>query len=138
MASIILFLILSLIFRKNNQSLFFFFTDEAKDMNPDSDTILNIKYKISGDRNHGSHTPMFEDESSQMLTFKSALVLQRPVLEPCLAVGFLPLLLVILTRVVKRTKQRHRHLVKVRWDTNRGPEFTYEHEKQSIRKFPTS
>nr|KAJ0196754.1 hypothetical protein LSAT_V11C700344710 [Lactuca sativa] len=60
-------------------------------MNPDSDTILNIKYKISGDRNHGSHTPMFEDESSQMLTFKSALVLQRPVLEPCLAVGFLPL-----------------------------------------------
>ncbi|XP_052625761.1 trafficking protein particle complex II-specific subunit 130 homolog [Lactuca sativa] len=65
--------------------------DEAKDMNPDSDTILNIKYKISGDRNHGSHTPMFEDESSQMLTFKSALVLQRPVLEPCLAVGFLPL-----------------------------------------------
>lgn len=90
MASIILFLILSLIFRKNNQSLFFF-TDEAKDMNPDSDTILNIKYKISGDRNHGSHTPMFEDESSQMLTFKSALVLQRPVLEPCLAVGFLPL-----------------------------------------------
>nr|KAJ0217425.1 hypothetical protein LSAT_V11C300132350 [Lactuca sativa] len=65
--------------------------NEAKDMNPDSDTILNIKYKISGDRNHGSHTPMFEDESSQMLTFKSALVLQRPVLEPCLAVGFLPL-----------------------------------------------
>ncbi|XP_052627642.1 trafficking protein particle complex II-specific subunit 130 homolog [Lactuca sativa] len=65
--------------------------DEAKDMNPDSDTILNIKYKISGDRNHGSLTPMFEDESSQMLTFKSALVLQRPVLEPCLAVGFLPL-----------------------------------------------
>ncbi|XP_052624129.1 trafficking protein particle complex II-specific subunit 130 homolog [Lactuca sativa] len=60
-------------------------------MNPDNDTILNIKYKISGDRNHGSHTPMFEDESSQMLTFKSALVLQRPVLEPCLAVGFLPL-----------------------------------------------
>lgn len=91
MASIILFLILSHIFRKNNQSLSFFFTDEAKDMNPDSDTILNIKYKISGDRNHGSHTPMFEDESSQMLTFKSALVLQRPVLEPCLAVGFLPL-----------------------------------------------
>nr|KAJ0204315.1 hypothetical protein LSAT_V11C500258360 [Lactuca sativa] len=65
--------------------------NEAKDMNPDSDTILNIKYKISGDRNHGSHTPMFEDESSQMLTFKSALVLQRPVMEPCLAVGFLPL-----------------------------------------------
>ncbi|CAI9303689.1 unnamed protein product [Lactuca saligna] len=61
------------------------------DINPDSDTILNINYKISGDRNLGSHTPMFEDESSQMLTFKSALVLQRPVLEPCLAVGFLPL-----------------------------------------------
>ncbi|KAI3708451.1 hypothetical protein L2E82_37621 [Cichorium intybus] len=63
--------------------------DEAKAMNPD--TILNIKYKISGDRNLGSHTPMFEDEATQMLTFKSALVLQRPVLEPCLAVGFLPL-----------------------------------------------
>ncbi|KAI7733005.1 hypothetical protein M8C21_024996 [Ambrosia artemisiifolia] len=69
--------------------------EEVKAMNPDS--ILNIRYKIDGNRNLGSHTPMsvgtsgFEDDVSQLLTFKSAIVLQRPVLEPCLAVGFLPL-----------------------------------------------
>ncbi|KAL4580271.1 hypothetical protein LXL04_016458 [Taraxacum kok-saghyz] len=67
----------------------FALADEVKDMNPD--TILNIKYKISGDRNLGSHTPMYDDVASQLLTFKSALVLQRPMLEPCLAIGFLPL-----------------------------------------------
>lgn len=64
-------------------------------MNPD--TILNIRYKIDGSRNLGSHTPMSlgtsgsEDDATQLLTFRSAIVLQRPVLEPCLAVGFLPL-----------------------------------------------
>ncbi|KAI3702892.1 hypothetical protein L6452_28645 [Arctium lappa] len=69
--------------------------DEAKVLNPD--TILNIRYKIAGERSLGSHTPMSvgsngtEDDATQLLTFRSALVLQRPVLEPCLAVGFLPL-----------------------------------------------
>ncbi|KAJ0608475.1 putative trafficking protein particle complex subunit 11 [Helianthus annuus] len=69
--------------------------EEVKAMNPDS--ILNIRYKIDGNRNLGSHTPMSvgtngsEDDVTQLLTFKSAIVLQRPVLEPCLAVGFLPL-----------------------------------------------
>nr|GFD07018.1 trafficking protein particle complex II-specific subunit 130 homolog [Tanacetum cinerariifolium] len=37
----------------------------------------------------GSSGP--EDDATQLLTFRSALVLHRPVLEPCLAVGFLPL-----------------------------------------------
>lgn len=32
-----------------------------------------------------------EDDSTKHLTFRSALVLQQPVLDPCLAVGFLPL-----------------------------------------------
>ncbi|KAJ9551545.1 hypothetical protein OSB04_015590 [Centaurea solstitialis] len=69
--------------------------DEAKVLNPD--TILNIRYTISGERSLGSHTPMSvgsngaKDDATQLLTFRSALVLQRPVLEPCLAVGFLPL-----------------------------------------------
>ncbi|KAL8224661.1 hypothetical protein R6Q59_000243 [Mikania micrantha] len=69
--------------------------DEAKMMKPDS--ILNIRYKIKGNRNLGSHTPMsvgtngFEDDATQLLTFRSAIVLQQPVLEPCFAVGFLPL-----------------------------------------------
>ena len=31
------------------------------------------------------------DDTSQDLIFRSALVLQQPVLDPCLAVGFLPL-----------------------------------------------
>ncbi|XP_076897898.1 trafficking protein particle complex II-specific subunit 130 homolog [Bidens hawaiensis] len=68
--------------------------DEAKEMNPD--TILNISYKIDGNRNLGSHTPVSvgtngSDADVTQLTFRSAIVLQRPVLEPCLAVGFLPL-----------------------------------------------
>ncbi|KAL5730140.1 hypothetical protein ACHQM5_003000 [Ranunculus cassubicifolius] len=53
-------------------------------------SILNIRYKISGDRTIGAHD--FESEGRQEgLVFRSALVLQRPVLDPCLAVGFLPL-----------------------------------------------
>ncbi|CAH1447699.1 unnamed protein product [Lactuca virosa] len=68
--------------------------DEEKALHPD--TILNIKYKISGDRNHGSHTPVsletkVHDNDNDVLTFRSSLELQRPVLEPSLAVGFLPL-----------------------------------------------
>lgn len=64
----------------------------------DVDTILNIRYKIGGDRNLGSHAPMSvgpsgteDDDVTQLLTFRSAIALQPPVLEPCLAVGFLPL-----------------------------------------------
>nr|XP_043628055.1 trafficking protein particle complex II-specific subunit 130 homolog isoform X2 [Erigeron canadensis] len=66
--------------------------DEAKAMNPD--TLLNIRYKIGGDRNLGSHTPVStgsSDDATQLMTFKCAIALQRPVLEPCLAIGFLPL-----------------------------------------------
>ncbi|XP_071736624.1 trafficking protein particle complex II-specific subunit 130 homolog [Rutidosis leptorrhynchoides] len=67
--------------------------DEAKATN--TDTILNIRYKIGGDRNVGSHAPMNVGpngpEDEQLLTFRSAVVLQKPVLEPSLAVGFLPL-----------------------------------------------
>ncbi|KAI3769242.1 hypothetical protein L6452_00343 [Arctium lappa] len=69
--------------------------DEEKVLHPD--TVLNIRYGIAGDRNIGSHTPVPlelkrpEDDATPLLTFRSALVLQRPVLEPLLAVGFLPL-----------------------------------------------
>ncbi|KAL6954152.1 hypothetical protein U1Q18_047800 [Sarracenia purpurea var. burkii] len=68
--------------------------DEAKALRPDS--ILNIRYGIIGDRSLGAHNPVamepngFED-ASQFLIFRGALLLQRPVLDPCLAVGFLPL-----------------------------------------------
>ncbi|THG14027.1 hypothetical protein TEA_023277 [Camellia sinensis var. sinensis] len=66
----------------------------AKELHPDS--ILNIKYGIAGDRTLGAHTPVAMElngieDATQYLIFKSALVLQRPVLDPCLAVGFLPL-----------------------------------------------
>ncbi|KAL2496069.1 Trafficking protein particle complex II-specific subunit [Forsythia ovata] len=68
--------------------------DEIKELRPDS--ILNIRYGISGCRTLGAHSPVAEepiaaDDDSQRLTFRSALVLQQPVLNPCLAVGFLPL-----------------------------------------------
>ncbi|KAL4184248.1 hypothetical protein AMTRI_Chr10g100 [Amborella trichopoda] len=61
-----------------------------------SHSILNIRYRISGDRALGAHSPMVHDgqdasTGSRELLFKSAIVLQRPVLEPSLAVGFLPL-----------------------------------------------
>lgn len=58
---------------------------------------MNIRYTISGDRNLGAHSPVTEeltgpdDDTMEPLTFKTALVLQRPVLDPCFAVGFLPL-----------------------------------------------
>lgn len=60
------------------------------------DSILNIQYGISGSRTLGAHTPMDvepfgSDDGVKQLNFRSALVLQRPVLDPCLAVGFLPL-----------------------------------------------
>ncbi|KAF5780924.1 putative tetratricopeptide-like helical domain superfamily, TRAPP II complex, TRAPPC10 [Helianthus annuus] len=62
------------------------------------DTIINIKYEICGDRNHGSHTPISlkpegpeNADVTPFLTFRSGLVLQRPVQEPLLAVAFLPL-----------------------------------------------
>ncbi|XP_019057996.1 PREDICTED: trafficking protein particle complex II-specific subunit 130 homolog isoform X3 [Tarenaya hassleriana] len=60
------------------------------------DSILNIKYGVDGDRAAGAHRPVDVDRSatdteSLELVFRSAIVLQRPVLDPCLAVGFLPL-----------------------------------------------
>ncbi|XP_022139450.1 trafficking protein particle complex II-specific subunit 130 homolog [Momordica charantia] len=67
------------------------FEDEDKVTRPES--ILNLRYGISGDRMLGAHPPVTIESSGseQDLLFKSALVLQRPVLDPCLAVGFLPL-----------------------------------------------
>lgn len=58
--------------------------------------MLNISYRISGDRNSGAHAPVSLDSDNgggmeKDLIFKSAILLQRPVLDPCLAVGFLPL-----------------------------------------------
>lgn len=61
-----------------------------------SDSILNIRYGISGDRTVGAHKPLAvkyegdETPSKGELLFRSALVLQKPVLNPCLAIGFLP------------------------------------------------
>ncbi|XP_061359315.1 trafficking protein particle complex II-specific subunit 130 homolog isoform X3 [Gastrolobium bilobum] len=60
------------------------------------ESILNIKYGISGDRTIGAHPPVMNestgvDGARQELIFRSVITLQRPVLDPCLAVGFLPL-----------------------------------------------
>ena len=61
------------------------------------ESILNIKYEIHGDRSAGAHNPVdaadhsVADAERRDLVFKSAIVLQRPVLDPCLTVGFLPL-----------------------------------------------
>ncbi|GJS87624.1 putative reverse transcriptase domain-containing protein [Tanacetum coccineum] len=42
----------------------------------------------------------------------------------------------IMDREVKRLKRRKIALVKVRWDSKRGPEFTWEHEDQMRIKYP--
>ncbi|KAJ9671728.1 hypothetical protein PVL29_025436 [Vitis rotundifolia] len=68
--------------------------DEAKA--PQLESVLNIRYGIAGNRTIGAHTPVTvepagSEGSTQDLIFRSALVLQRPVMDPCLAVGFLPL-----------------------------------------------
>lgn len=72
---------------------FWISTDEAKSLR--SDSILNIRYGISGNRTIGAHLPATAKdpvvEDANNLVFKSILVLQRPVLDPCMSVGFLPL-----------------------------------------------
>ncbi|KAF3336304.1 Trafficking protein particle complex II-specific subunit 130 [Carex littledalei] len=58
---------------------------------PQQDSILNLKYGISGNRTVGAHAPILANgEGSEEMVFKVALALQRPVLDPCVAVGFLP------------------------------------------------
>ncbi|GJX77274.1 putative reverse transcriptase domain-containing protein, partial [Tanacetum coccineum] len=42
----------------------------------------------------------------------------------------------IMDREVKRLKQSHIPLVKVRWNSRRGPEFTWEREDQMQKKYP--
>ncbi|GKA16472.1 hypothetical protein Tco_0696219 [Tanacetum coccineum] len=42
----------------------------------------------------------------------------------------------IMDREVKRLKQSRIPIVKVRWNSGRGPEFTWEHEDQMQKKYP--
>ncbi|GKF75280.1 hypothetical protein Tco_0224724 [Tanacetum coccineum] len=42
----------------------------------------------------------------------------------------------IIDREVKRLKQSHIPIVKVRWNSRRGPEFTWEREDQMQKKYP--
>ncbi|GJZ70399.1 putative reverse transcriptase domain-containing protein, partial [Tanacetum coccineum] len=42
----------------------------------------------------------------------------------------------IMDREVKRLKQSHIPIVKVRWNSKRGPEFTWEREDQMQKKYP--
>ncbi|GJT61161.1 hypothetical protein Tco_1004694 [Tanacetum coccineum] len=42
----------------------------------------------------------------------------------------------IMEREVKRLKQSRILIVKVRWNSKRGPEFTWEHEDQFKKKYP--
>nr|GEX11164.1 putative reverse transcriptase domain-containing protein [Tanacetum cinerariifolium] len=42
----------------------------------------------------------------------------------------------IINREVKRFKQSRIHIVKIRWNSQRGPEFTWEREDQIKKKYP--
>ncbi|KAI3991474.1 hypothetical protein MKX01_006776 [Papaver californicum] len=88
--------------------------DETARIN--SDSILNIRYGILGDRTVGAHNPVAtgSEGDKKDLLFRSALVLQRTVLDPCLAVGFLPL---------PSGSLRVGQLVSMRWRIERLKEF---------------
>ncbi|GJW26158.1 hypothetical protein Tco_0039969 [Tanacetum coccineum] len=42
----------------------------------------------------------------------------------------------IMDREVKRLKQSRIPIVKVRWNSKRGPDFTWEREDQMLKKYP--
>nr|GFC81429.1 putative reverse transcriptase domain-containing protein [Tanacetum cinerariifolium] len=42
----------------------------------------------------------------------------------------------VMDRVVKRLKQIHIPIIKVRWNSKRGLEFTWEREDQFPKKYP--
>ena len=42
----------------------------------------------------------------------------------------------IMDKEIKRTKQSRIPIVKVRWNSKRGPEFTWEREDQMKQKYP--
>ncbi|GKF69993.1 hypothetical protein Tco_0203050, partial [Tanacetum coccineum] len=42
----------------------------------------------------------------------------------------------IMDREVKRLKKSHIPIVKVHWNSSRGPEFTWEREDQMRKKYP--
>ncbi|GKG07774.1 hypothetical protein Tco_0330743, partial [Tanacetum coccineum] len=42
----------------------------------------------------------------------------------------------IMDQEVKQLKQSHILIVKVRWNSKRGPEFTWEHKDQFQKKYP--
>lgn len=95
-------------------------------MQPDS--ILNIRYGISGDRAVGAHSPVTVESSGtedakQGLIFQSALILQRPVLDPSLAVGFLPL---------PSDGLRVGQLVNMKWRVERLKDFESEASQHNV------
>ncbi|GJX34228.1 hypothetical protein Tco_0245785 [Tanacetum coccineum] len=49
---------------------------------------------------------------------------------------FVEELVEIMDHEVKRLKQSHIPIIKVRWDSRRGPEFTWEREDQFKNKYP--
>nr|GFD49546.1 putative reverse transcriptase domain-containing protein [Tanacetum cinerariifolium] len=42
----------------------------------------------------------------------------------------------VMDREVKRLKQSRIPIIKVRWNSSRGPEFTWEREDQFRKKYP--
>lgn len=101
----------------SNRHFLWLYTDETKALQ--SDSILNVRYGISGDRTTGAHPPVTVGNSAtkdekQDLIFRSALVLQRPVLDPFLAVGFLPL---------PSSSIRVGELVSMKWRVERLKDF---------------
>nr|GFC29954.1 putative reverse transcriptase domain-containing protein [Tanacetum cinerariifolium] len=49
---------------------------------------------------------------------------------------FIEELVEIMDRKVKRLKQSHKPIVKVRWNSRRGPKYTWEREDKMKSKYP--
>ncbi|GJW55377.1 putative reverse transcriptase domain-containing protein [Tanacetum coccineum] len=107
--------------------------------------IIQIKNRLLTAR---SHQKSYADRRTKPLEFKVGDML----LLKCLADENLIILLdeiqlddklhfieepvEIINREVKRLKQSRIPIVKVRWNSRRGPEFTWEHEDQFKNKYP--
>ncbi|GKF44211.1 hypothetical protein Tco_0130763, partial [Tanacetum coccineum] len=49
---------------------------------------------------------------------------------------FVEELVEVMDREIKQLKRRHIPIIKVRWNSKRGPEFTWERDDQFKKKYP--